>query len=83
MNLAFGELSKEFNVKVSANSLVVICYVVERDVDEDGCKNTDLIEEEKEGNERQQMVKGGLRPGERRRTEAHMEGSESKTVRVR
>lgn len=59
--------------------------MVERDVDEDGCKNTDLIEEEGEGNERQQMVKGGLRPGERRRrrTEAHMEGSESKTVRVR
>lgn len=38
MNLAFGELSKEFNVEVSANSLVVICYVVERDVDEDDAK---------------------------------------------
>lgn len=81
MNLAFGELSKEFNVEVSANSLVVICYVVERDVDEDGCKNTDLIEEEGEGNERQQMVKRGLRPGERRRTEAHMEDCEGEVTR--
>lgn len=67
--------------------MVVICYVVERDVDEDRCNSMDLIEEEGEGNERQQMVKGGLRTGERRRrrkwTEAHMEGSESKTVRVR